>query len=1272
MEPRSGSTPNEPSEDAFYAFVAAYYDALAKGQPPPSEEQLSHSQRQRWQQLCQTVELLHLHSSLRPLPKTLSQEPTKSIDSIRKSQTVHAANQTQVGLVIPGQTGQFIRIRELGRGGMGVVFLARDIRLDRLVAIKELSYSQSFDEHSFQRFQSECRVMARQQHPNIVQVYEAGELEGIPYLVMEYVVGQDLKKHIDGKPLAPTEAARLLAQLADAMDHAHQNGVIHRDLKPTNVLIGQDSTPKITDFGLALLIDTNTRLTRSNEVVGTPNYLAPESIIAPQSVGPAIDVYGLGAILYECLTARPPFLNGNVGFMLTQVLHHEPVEPRRLNPSVPKDLERICLKCLDKNPARRYASAKALADDLRRFLNHQPIHARPISPLTRLGKWARRNPALAVGLTLIWLMLVAGLVLVLRHNVELQAERDYAIEQEQQTTIARNEADLRTQDAIEARKLAEDRLVDLYETLGHSTADQNPALAALWYAVAAYHCTADPQRRQHNRIRWLSATRLSPLPWAVVSVNAFSDVSTLDLHPSGRWLITNSPKHCWLYDLVVERAIPWSQVNEDVLAASFSLDGRWLALALRDRTVELRSFPQQAIRGRWPVAIGTSTLAFSPSGRLLAFGMKQLTVVDTQTGQLACRPLDLPQAMLAANFSPDEKRLLVAHDDRHARCYQLLAPDQPPKLLDGAIPMSQLPVPLQRNGWPAFLGGKAASRVPEGVLLWNIDQKQPEQLIRTSSPAKPVFNAYSRQPELICPNPIDRSQRYNQAAKEIASRDELPRANLAAYSPDGSMLLLGDDEGVQLRRCNETRVWPTLWHNRRLQQLACGPEGKHFVTTGLHHARLWLVPDGYARGYWPPRDDSVSPAVICTLGQTDLLVRLSRDERKTLTAVDTRTGQTRDWRWTLPAPAESVCASPDGSVVYAVIRKAQAGQLLAFDIRSQQPYFAPVELPIEPCEIACSPDGKCLVLLARDTRVQIHSAQTGQVQHTLPRQRANQLEAYEICFPPQRIVFAPDSQTFLILTHSPRLRLWETASGRSPRQPLPSLDNQHINNASFSPDGRYLLLCSFGSRRLEIIDTQTGARVGQPIEHPDTLFCARFDPTGQRIVTSCRDGLVRVYDRISQKQLIEPLVHQGEVCSAVFSPNGRWLATADSTGAVRLWRSDTGAPMTPRIPLDVPDKKIYYFAHACRFTADGQALIVHKRCRNLHVLDTSWLDRPVEPQLSDQDLIDLAEINSGWGLVNQRKAVPLDEAGWLQRWERFRQRVPTYHRPAGATGWPTP
>jgi eukaryotic-like serine/threonine-protein kinase len=340
----------------------------------------------------------------------------------------------------------------LGRGAVGVVYKARHLGLKRTVALKMLLAGAHASPNEVMRFHTEAEAVARLQHPNIVQVYEVGTHEALSFFALEFVEGGSLTQHMAGKPLLAAEAARFMEALARAMHYAHEHNILHRDLKPANILLSRDGVPKITDFGLAKRLEDNeSTQTRTGTVMGTPSYMSPEQAEGNQrAIGPRSDQYSLGAILYELVTGRPPFLGTTLLDTLEQVRSKEPVPPRQLQPSVPRDLEIICLKCLQKEPAKRYAHAAELADDLKRFLNGEAIRARPVSRPERVWRWCRRNPRnaglVAAVAVLAVLLAVSGGALGLRLLRERQAVtriHDQAEQRMEQATAAIAVGDVR-------------------------------------------------------------------------------------------------------------------------------------------------------------------------------------------------------------------------------------------------------------------------------------------------------------------------------------------------------------------------------------------------------------------------------------------------------------------------------------------------------------------------------------------------------------------------------------------------------------------------------------------------------------------------------------------------------------------------------------------------------------------------------------------------------------------------------------------------------------
>lgn len=489
MNSASSDQPDSRLDPTFVDALIAYEEALAAGRPamlPGAPEPLPVTERERLARAQVVLQLLEQNAAPKGEPPTVKQESTQiRRDVIRAGGRPRSASVKEPAPASPPpQVEGFEILRLLGRGGMGVVYLAQDLRLNRPIALKFLQSPESTPE-DMHRFRTEAEAAAQLCHPNIVQVYGVGEHRSEdgqerPYLVLEYIEGTSLDDWLHGQPQPPLLAAELVEVLARAVTFAHARGIIHRDLKPANVLLqrlerdghvsseavtrklgtpGRSTAllftwaPKITDFGLAKRLQVPSSLSQTGCSLGTPSYMAPEQARGLSSeMGPATDVYGLGAVLYELLTGRPPFIGVVPMDTLLRVMYEEPIPPTRLQPQVPRDLETICLKCLHKDPRRRYASAEDLADELRRFKAGEPIRARPAGIMERCWRWSRRHPAIAALTGLLVCLLITSLSIFtwLFLNADQQRRRAegavQALRQEESATRTAWEAERKRRD----------------------------------------------------------------------------------------------------------------------------------------------------------------------------------------------------------------------------------------------------------------------------------------------------------------------------------------------------------------------------------------------------------------------------------------------------------------------------------------------------------------------------------------------------------------------------------------------------------------------------------------------------------------------------------------------------------------------------------------------------------------------------------------------------------------------------------------------------------
>ena len=498
----TGDTADEVLTGDNGPAITSLAGALESREPWLSPQALGFELRGDASHADETVDLSQGLITTVPAPLVESIDPDETVDVVQDDRTTPPTEDiaadspksrkprgAQIGPELPG----YVILEVIGRGGMGVVYKARQIGLDRLVALKMVLAGAHASPEELARFAIESQAVAQLQHPGIVQIYEVGEHDGLPYFSLEFVAGGSLAKKIGGKPQPTREAAGMVRALALAMREAHRRNIIHRDLKPANVLLTPDGQPKITDFGLAKRLDADSQQTHTGAIMGTPSYMAPEQAWGQtHQIGPLTDLYALGAILYEMLVGRPPFQGATPLETLELARTQEPVPPTRLQPKIPVDLETICLKCLQKDPAKRYTDASALAEDLQRFLEGRPILARPVGAVERLVRWCRRNPKIAALAATVAALLVKvtavssyAAVRLAASNKAESAARDAAETNERAAIKARNlEAEARKKES-EALEKAE-KLVTLALQQNRNALDSQRTISVLIFQRLRY------------------------------------------------------------------------------------------------------------------------------------------------------------------------------------------------------------------------------------------------------------------------------------------------------------------------------------------------------------------------------------------------------------------------------------------------------------------------------------------------------------------------------------------------------------------------------------------------------------------------------------------------------------------------------------------------------------------------------------------------------------------------------------------------------------------
>jgi len=622
--------------------------------------------------------------------------------------------------------GEYEILEEIALGGMGVVYRAKQNHLDRIVALKMILTGRLAGADDVERFQREAQAAGKLQHPNIVAIHEVGQQDDHHYFTMDFVDGHSLADQVCDETLSPHRAADMIKTIAEAVGFAHQKGIVHRDLKPANILLGEDGEVKITDFGLAKLNDKvgsqQAELTTTGQILGTPSYMSPEQAKGRlKEIGPVSDIYSLGAILYFCLTGRAPFVADSPVDTLQQVTNEEPVSPRALNRQVPIDLETICLKCLQKEPAKRYSTAWELADDLGRFLNDRPIAARRIGAIGKTTRWCRRNPAVAALLLLVGLSLTVGTVFsshfAIRANNRAMAEAAAKLDANNE----RNKADKLRQDAVnlatvaeskakearfaannarraaenaeqqrkaaeEARRVATEQRQQTRQQLYIAHMNQASAAwqqknVALARELISQHAPADGESDLRN-FEWYF---LEGLLKSKQVIDTGSYIRRMSVSPDGKTIVVAHPELLELRELSSGKQIATfdAKQQEQVAKPVFSPDGQWLAFSGPDSSAVLVDMKSLKATQRFPVTGDDRLrgLEFDHRSRHLATatGMgeteSRIECWKLQSGERFLS-LDHPSKVLALSFRKDAAILATSDTDDNLTQWDIVSGKQ--------------------------------------------------------------------------------------------------------------------------------------------------------------------------------------------------------------------------------------------------------------------------------------------------------------------------------------------------------------------------------------------------------------------------------------------------------------------------------------------------------------------------------------------------------------------------------------------------------------------
>jgi WD40 repeat protein/serine/threonine protein kinase len=1092
--------------------------------------------------------------------------------------------------VLPRQFGHYELLEEVARGGMGLVYKARHNQLNRLVALKVIAAGQFASPDFLARFRIEAEAAASLDHANIVPIFEVGEFEGQPFFSMRLIDGGSLAQRVQSPsaPIPEREAAALLATLARAVHYAHQRGLLHRDIKPGNVLLDSRGEPHLTDFGLAKLLEKESTLTRTMALLGTPSYMSPEQARGEaQQLTTAVDVYGLGAVFYELLTGQPPFAGGTTMDTVRQVLDKEPRPPVDVRPGIDRDLATICLKCLEKEPLARYGSAEALADDLERWLRMEPIRARSATSLERLGKWMRRNPRVAGLSSLLLLAVTAGLALVLDMNLRLtSANREKELANNRLFATLRDFEWQELEDLVTAGKRT-DALALLSDFLHRNPRDQCAASRVLSMLNGGNFGLPQSAPFRHG-----------------------TPVNTVCISSEGERILTAAEDG---------KARIWSRQSGRLLrsfahpvkltSAFFAADPNLVLTSCQDGSFRLWDSDQSKVVLELPKAPDARVAPVLSRNRRLAAlpdSERSMRVWDLEGHRDLTGPLELPGRIMHAAFSPDSNLIGVSSFDGSVGVWTIADS----RLM---LPLIKMPRAVERLEFSPD-GTVLAASCGGTILLWST---------KTWLELREI-NAHENQILLLSFTPDGRhliSAAYNQPLKiwDITSGQMMGQPVTAEQpvscfqiSPNGKSLATGSQSGV-------VRLWDALSgmaitkpfeHEGPITSLSFTPDGSTLFTSSQ---------DGTAQAWVIQHNRPCSPILVADQRYSSAC--FSRDGRLVMGTTGPRalifdavTGEEVGQPIVHANPIYRMKVSPDNRKL---VTAAWNGSARIWDLPTGNPHTGLLQHGGRLWAAAFSPDSRLVATASDDGTSRLWDADTGAPKPPLLRHDGEVLD----------VVFRGDSRRVLTAGTDGTARLWFTDDGR-PCWPEPIRHKGIVWSAEFDPAGSRIVTAS-ADKSAMVWDADSRLPLIRPLRHQRGVSGAHFSPDGRWVLTWSEDYTARVWDSRTGEPVSQPMRHRDRVTAAAFSPDGTRVVTGSTDGIVRLWDSFSGYPLSE--PLENGGQITFV-----EFSPDGQRFLSLAEKDALRISDVVTAPIPVPPWFCD-----LLQAVSGKGVGPRREIEPV-------------------------------
>jgi len=1195
---------------------------------------------------CETV-------ALQATPEAQSPDTVDHVsDSIERdpdaTRTRHPGNDVGNPAELPTIPGYRI-LGELGRGGMGVVYKAQQLALKRTVALKMILGSGHAGWQERERFRMEAEAVARLQHPNIVQIHEVGEFHDHPYCALEFVDGGTLAQKIAGKPLAPAEAAEIVESLARAMHVAHSRNIVHRDLKPANVLLTSDGTPKVTDFGLAKRLDSDSVCTLAGAIMGTPSYMAPEQAQGEtNSVGPAADIYALGGILFECLSGQPPFKGKSVLETLEQVRTKQPELPSRLQRRIPHDLKTICLKCLRKEPENRYASAEALAEDLRRWRTGEPIAARPVGRTERTFKWMRRNPVVTALLMLVVLALAGGTVgtylkyidardqkaIVAQKAVDLEdanGKLDEALKQQSQLVddLQREKSEVEKQRSAVQKQLDRAefvgyayRLNDGYGEIERGKFDHamdvlTTCKAELcgWEHEYMLQLCQRPfispalDRAVHKKV--IRDVGLSGDGKRVASASDDGTLKVLDVE-SGRELFTltghEGPVSCVQFSPDGKRIISG---NYQTTPGGVIRDGRGIVKVWNAETgKEIFEFTLRKM--------GVSCLCFSPDGKRIASGDLSglIYIWDSETGKEFNKVKLHDSNVDRICFSPSGMMIASVGDGNRLKIWNEFIPKAEPLELKGhTTPIRCLN--FSSDGSRLVTGAERGTE--SEVRLWNLRDLSKHVAFKQNGTGTVGVGFVSGNNRIISVSVDGQVILWDPAKGELVDylgsmKHGFVRACLSAdqtkiagcaFTGRISVIDLHLNPNPHTIKLSQAFITDASMSRDGTRVVTADRDGLVKVVdtaTGLTTVTI-QVPGGFSR-YVSFSPDGTRIATGGTIAQ-------KAGQLDGLDEVRIHDASTGNVLFHYPGNGGKPLFTPDGRYITITdkIVEAETGKevvsmksgkgtvnILGFHADSKR-VLGSVGNDVVVCD---RESGKELLALSGH-KAQVRCAAfspdgkrivSGSVDAKVRVWDAETGELIHILsghtgYWIEAVQFSPDGKRILSAagdTNIGEMKLWDAETGQ---EALNFKDMPWwVRAAGFSTDGRRIYAAGQDGT-LRIYNTTSASWVHSLRGHKAPVAIARISPDGKRIASASNDGAVKLWDVVTGKELHSLETHSSYIRSLAFSSDGLWLASGSYDQEVKIWDVATG-----KEKLSIDPKFIGNRVNAVAFTADGQGLIV--------------------------------------------------------------------------------